>query len=60
MLYLTGVYALNIENSSNTCGNWHTSSLNWRNIELVESSNSIFQEWGIINVNKNTIKSLLS
>ena len=47
MLYLSGVHALNIENTLNTCGDWHTSALDWSSIKLEESSNSIFGDWGI-------------
>lgn len=47
MKYLTGIYALNIENSLNTCGDWHTSALDWNKIELQESDNSMFKDWGI-------------
>ena len=47
MLYLSGIYALNIENTLNTCGDWHTSALDWSNIELEESTNSMFGDWGI-------------
>lgn len=47
MLYLSGVYALNIENTLNTCGDWHTSALDWSNIRLEDSTNSILGDWGI-------------
>lgn len=47
MLYLSGVHALNIENTLNTCGDWHTSALDWSSIKLVDSSNSVFGDWGI-------------
>lgn len=47
MLYLSGVHALNIENTLNTCGDWHTSALDWSNIKLADSSNSVFGVWGI-------------
>lgn len=47
MLYISGVHALNIENSLNTCGDWHTSSLNWSDIKLVNSEQSLFGNWGI-------------
>lgn len=47
MEYITGIHALNIENSLNTCGDWHTSALKWQNIEVLESTKSIFGNWGI-------------
>ena len=47
MLYLTGVHALNIDNSLETCGDWHASALDWSKIVLVDSEKSIFKDWGI-------------
>lgn len=47
MLYLTGIHALNIEDSLETCGDWHTSALDWGSIKLQDSNKSIFKDWGI-------------
>lgn len=47
MKYITGIQALNIENSKNTCGDWHWSGMDWSNLTLAESSNSILGDWGI-------------
>ena len=47
MFYLSGIHALNIEDSLDTCGDWHTSSLDWGNITLLDSSESQFRDWGI-------------
>lgn len=47
MLYISGIHALNIENSLNTCGDWHCSSLNWGNVVLHDSDKSRFKDWGI-------------
>lgn len=47
MKYLTGVFALNIEDNLETCGDWHTSALDWNKIKLVESDDSIFKDYGI-------------
>lgn len=47
MLYLTGIYALNIEDSLDTCGDWHTSSLDWTAIKLKDTQNSLLDTWGI-------------
>ena len=47
MKYITGIHALNIEDSLETCGDWHTSALNWQSIELNESEDNIFGDWGI-------------
>jgi hypothetical protein len=45
--YITGKHALNIENSLNTCGDWHQSALRWQDIDFQETENSLFGEWGI-------------
>lgn len=47
MLYVSGIHALNIENSLETCGDWHCSALDWKSIELLDSEKSVFKEWGI-------------
>lgn len=47
MLYLTGQQALNITCSLETCGDWHTSALQWDRLSLVDSNNMFFGEYGI-------------
>lgn len=47
MKYITRVQALNIEDSTECCGDWHTSAMNWSKLDLVESDNSVFGDWGI-------------
>lgn len=47
MKYITGIHALNIEDSTNACRDWHTSALNWKTIRLIESDNTLFKDWGI-------------
>lgn len=47
MKYVTGVHALNIPNSLETCGDWHCSALRWKDICFLESEGSIWGEWGI-------------
>lgn len=47
MMYLSGVHALNIEDSLETCGDWHTSALNWGTIKLHDSTKTVFGDWGI-------------
>ena len=47
MLYISGVHALNLECSLETCGDWHTSALRWKDIEFRESDGSVFGVWGI-------------
>lgn len=47
MLYITGEFALNIPCSLETCGDWHTSGMDWSRVWKQESSASIFGDWGI-------------
>ena len=47
MLYISGIHALNIEDSLDTCGDWHTSALQWERIDLLDSDKTIFKDWGI-------------
>lgn len=47
MKYITGLFALNIPNSLNTSGDWHTSGLDWSKVKEVNSSDSILKDWGI-------------
>lgn len=47
MLYITGVHALNIPCRLDTCGDWHSTAIQWDNPNFEESSNSIFGEYGI-------------
>lgn len=47
MLYLSGIHALNVPCSLNTCGDWHASALQWANLRLKQSSGSFFGDYGI-------------
>lgn len=47
MWYISGIHALNIEDSLETCGDWHTSALQWERIDLLDSDKTIFKDWGI-------------
>lgn len=47
MEYISGVHALNIPCELDTCGDWHVSSLDWENITLMTSKDSIFGNYGI-------------
>lgn len=47
VLYITGIHALNLPCELETTGDWHTSSLDWKNVPLRESDNSPIKEWGI-------------
>lgn len=47
MQYISGIYALNIEDSTECCGDWHTSGLDWNLVDMRESSTSLLKNWGI-------------
>lgn len=47
MLYLSGVHALNIPCALDTCGDWHQSALQWQDLRLLESKDSIYEDYGI-------------
>ena len=47
MKYITGQFALNLPCSLETCGDWHTSALNWDKMKLEESDISFFGNYGI-------------
>ena len=47
MMYLTGQFALNLPCDLKTCGDWHTTALRWSNIKLIDSSLSIYGDYGI-------------
>lgn len=47
MKYISGIFALNISCELETCGDWHTSALNWENIDIKESDDTIFKDYGI-------------
>lgn len=47
MMYLTNLHALNLPCSLDTCGDWHTSALDWSKLSLKNSENSIYGDYGI-------------
>ena len=47
MRYITGIYALNLNCSLGTPGDWHQSALNWKNLPFSDSANSVFGDYGI-------------
>ena len=47
MKYVTGIFALNLPCSLDTCGDWHSCSINWNNVDIRESNNSILKDYGI-------------
>lgn len=47
MEYISGVHALNLTCSLNTCGDWHQSAIQWERPTLRKSEDSIFGDYGI-------------
>jgi hypothetical protein len=47
MMYLSGIHALNLPCELLTCGDWHQSGIQWRDLPLLESDGSIFGDYGI-------------
>lgn len=47
MKYVTFIFALNIPCSLNTFGDWHRDALNWKNVAILESNDSIYKDFGI-------------
>jgi len=47
LIYLTGIPALNLTCDLETCGDWHTLSVDWGKLVFHDSANSIFGDYGI-------------
>lgn len=47
MLYVTEIHALNLPCSLETCGDWHTSAIQWEHPHMRESEGSLFGMYGI-------------
>lgn len=47
MKYISEIFALNLPCSLETCGDWHTSGINWDNLRFKESDDSVFKDYGI-------------
>lgn len=47
MEYISGMYALNLTCDLETCGDWHTSALDWQKVYTMESNGSLFGNYGI-------------
>lgn len=47
MIYVTGIFALNLDCGLNTPGDWHCSALRWDNVLLKESNDMFFGDYGI-------------
>lgn len=47
MKYISGLHALNLPCSLDTTGDWHSGSMNWGKITVLESCDSPWGEYGI-------------
>ncbi len=47
MKYISGIHALNLPCELETCGDWHTSALQWQKPFMRESNGSLFGDYGI-------------
>ena len=47
MKYITEVHALNLPCKLKTCGDWHTSAIQWERPHIRESEESFFGDYGI-------------
>lgn len=47
MKYITGIHALNLRCSLETCGDWHQPGIQWKNLTIRESEDSVFGDYGI-------------
>lgn len=47
MKYLTGIHALNIPCSLETCGDWHASALKWKYLKFLDTEDAFFGDYGI-------------
>lgn len=47
MKYISGMYALNLKCSLDTCGDWHQSGMDWKALKFRETEGSLFGEYGI-------------
>ena len=47
MKYISLIHALNLQCKLDTCGDWHCSALNWQTLNILDSKNSIFGDYGI-------------
>lgn len=47
MLYVSGVYALNLPCKLDLQGDWHMSALDWKKITFLNSADSIYKDYGI-------------
>ena len=47
MRYISGIHALNLPCSLQTCGDWHCSALRWQNITFRDTETAFYKNYGI-------------
>lgn len=47
MKYISEIFALNLDCSLETSGDWHQSSINWSKLRFRDTNNEFFKEYGI-------------
>lgn len=47
MKYISLIHALNLQCNLETCGDWHTSAIQWKEPNMLETEDSIWGEYGI-------------
>ena len=47
MIYITGIHALNLPCKLDTCGDWHTTAIQWEKPIKRNSEDSVFKNFGI-------------
>lgn len=47
MEYVTDIHALNLPSDTDTTGDWHASALQWSQLRMANSEDSVFGDWGI-------------
>lgn len=52
MKYISGIHALNLPCSLETCGDWHASGIQWKNLTIRDTDDSVFGSYGLEEYNK--------
>jgi len=47
MQYISGIHALNLPCTLETCGDWHCSALRWRDITFMDTEAAFWGDYGI-------------
>ncbi len=58
MLYVSGVYALNLPCKLDLQGDWHMSALDWNKVTFLNSADSIYKDYGIEQSYSNSLVNL--